>query len=323
VRINGRPIYYTTASPAHAGLTCQEFESLGDLPAPELAAPSQEIAEYALRGIAPAGPSWISSPRTFGGSAPTRLRRRPLHQLSPEQLRECFLRLKTQFSAAVHEAYRKDDCHNKAWCERILSTLFLEGNEAQAELHLASLSPEFFMQVEWLPGGRFEAGEFLFDSIFDEAAAHPEDPDLQRLCDPRAKRIILNHIPDYGDLQYINLGCVPESLSLVPPPAGGTPRRFTSSSSLPTASPSPSAASPLPKVGRGGSNLDEARTSSSPSRKATNTPDYCLDRRLGCRQLGMKPGPPGSRPPPLRNLSRQKHPHTTAAPFAPPISTAI
>ena len=57
----------------------------------------------------------------------------------------------------------------------MLSTLFLEGNEAQTEHILSGLSPEFFLQIEWLPGGRFEEGEFLFDSIYDEAAARPED----------------------------------------------------------------------------------------------------------------------------------------------------
>ena len=77
------------------------------------------------------------------------------------------------------------------------------------------------MQIEWLPGGRFEEGEFLFDSIFDEAASQPEDAELQRLCDPRAKGIIFNLIREYGDLDYVNVGCVPESLSLDRPQKQG------------------------------------------------------------------------------------------------------
>jgi len=44
------------------------------------------------------------------------------------------------------------------------------------------LAPNFFMQVEWLPGGRFEEGEFIFDPIFEEADANPNDPELARLC---------------------------------------------------------------------------------------------------------------------------------------------
>src|SRR5262249_57766418 len=134
-------------------------------------------------------------------------------QLARAQLRAKFEELLEQFRLAVHETYRRDDLRTKAWCERMLSTLFLDGNETQTEQILSGLSPEFFMQIEWLPGGRFEEGEFLFDPIFDEAASLPEDIDLQHLCDPRAKGIIFNFIRDYGDLEYINVGRVPEPLS--------------------------------------------------------------------------------------------------------------
>ena len=48
-------------------------------------------------------------------------------------------------------------------------------NETQTEQLLSGLSPEFFLQIEWLAGGRFEEGEFLLDSIFDEAAAQQRE----------------------------------------------------------------------------------------------------------------------------------------------------
>src|SRR5512140_3524081 len=103
----------------------------------------------------------------------------------------------------------------------MISTLFIEGNDSQNEQILSGLSPEFFLQIEWLAGGRFEEGEFLLDSVFEEAAEAPQDAELQRLCDPRAKDIIFNIIRDYGDLEYINLGSVPESLSLDRPQKEG------------------------------------------------------------------------------------------------------
>src|SRR5262249_10794487 len=113
-------------------------------------------------------------------------------ELPPELLRPKYDELLARFQSAVHESFRKDDCRNKAWTERMVSTLFLEGNEAQTEQLLSGLSPEFFLQIDWLAGGRFEEGEFLLDSIFDEAKAHPEDSELQRICDPRARDIIFN-----------------------------------------------------------------------------------------------------------------------------------
>jgi hypothetical protein len=43
-----------------------------------------------------------------------------------------------------------------------------------------------------LPGGRFEEGEFVFDSLFDEAVEHPDDITLRSRCDPIVRHLILN-----------------------------------------------------------------------------------------------------------------------------------
>ena len=206
--------------------------------------------------------------------------------MSPDQLRAKFEDLRDHFRSAVHEAFRKDDCHNKAWCERILSTLFLEGNEAQSEQLLSGLSPEFFLQIEWLAGGRFEEGEFLLDPVFEEAAAAPQDAELQRLCDPRAKDIIFNIIRDYGGLEYINLGSVPESLSLDRPQKEGRRGVF-----LLEFRPEGEAV-PLRRFLRLQKwgiweHLDEPRDLLESIQLSDEYADYWLDRRLGCRQLGM------------------------------------
>ena len=50
-----------------------------------------------------------------------------------EALRAKFEELKEHFRSAAHEAYRRDDPQNSAWSSRMISTLFLEGNEDQAE----------------------------------------------------------------------------------------------------------------------------------------------------------------------------------------------
>src|SRR5262249_24942858 len=129
--------------------------------------------------------------------------------------------LKNQFRGAVPEELRGDNYNNKAWCRRMVCALFLDGDEAQTEQVLSGLSPEFFLQIDWLAGGRFEEGEFLLDPIFEEAAGHPRDGKLQGICDLKSKEIIFNFIREYGDLEYINLGLVPESLSLDRPQTAG------------------------------------------------------------------------------------------------------
>ena len=200
VGIHGLPIYFYNRLTGTRWLTCQEFENLGKLDDASLARHLQEIGDHSMlrnRSGRPEVDFFAADLRRFGARQFASV---AYEQLPSEQLRAKFEELRAHFRSAVHEAFRTDDCHNKAWCERIISTLFLEGNEAETEHILSGLSPEFFMQVEWLPGGRFEECEFLFDSVFDEAASHPEDAELQRLCDPRAKGIIFNLIREYGDI---------------------------------------------------------------------------------------------------------------------------
>jgi len=103
----------------------------------------------------------------------------------------------------------------------MLSTLFLEGDECQTENILSGLSPEFFMKVEWLPGGRFEEGEFIFDSLFDEAASLHPDADVQELCDRRAKASSSTSSGNMGTSNTsMSAGC-PKPLSLTRPQRRG------------------------------------------------------------------------------------------------------
>jgi hypothetical protein len=286
VGIHGLPIYFYNRLTGTRWLTCQEFENLGKLDDAALARHLREIADHSMlrnRMGRPEVDFFASDLRRFGAPQFAGV---VYDQLSPEQLRAKFDDLREHFRSAVHEAFRTDDCTNKAWCERMLSTLFLEGNETQAEQLLSGLSPEFYLQVEWLAGGRFEEGEFLFDPIFDEAAAHPEDAGLQHLCDSRAKGIIFNFIREFGDLDYINIGCIPESLSLDRPQRQG--RRGVYLAELHSRS-ERALVKRFMRLQKWGvwEHLDEGKDLLQSIRESEDYTDYCLDRRLGCRQLGM------------------------------------
>jgi hypothetical protein len=287
VAIHGLPIYFYNRLTGTRWLTCDEFENLGGLDNTALAGHLQEIADHAAHRNRLGRPEvdfFAADLRHFGARE---FAGAGYAQLAPEQLRAKFEELKERFRSAVHEAFRKDDCENKAWCERILSTLFLEGNETGTEQILSGLSREFFLQIEWLPGGRFEEGEFLFDPVFEEAANRPEDAELQQLCDVRAKGIIFNYIRDYGDLEFINIGRVPESLSLERPQKhvrrGVYIAEFKSASEH----------EPIKRFMRlqkwgVWEHLDEGKDLLQAIEESEDYTDFWLDRRLGCRQLGMK-----------------------------------
>ena len=286
VSIRELPIYFYNRLTGTRWLTCQEFENLGKLDNASLARHLQEIADHAIlrnRMGRPEVDFFAADLRRFGARQFAGV---AYEQLPPEQLRAQYEELRAHFHSAVHEAFRTDDCHNKAWRERMLSTLFLEGNETQTEHVLSGLSPEFFMQVEWLPGGRFEEGEFLFDPVFDEAASHPEDAELQSLCDPRAAGIIFNLIREYGDLEYVNVGCVPESMSLDRPQKEGRRAVYLAEFH------SRSERTPVKRFIRlqkwgVWEHLDEGKDLLQSIKESDDYTDYWLDRRLGCRQLGM------------------------------------
>jgi hypothetical protein len=286
VAIHGLPIYFYNRLTGTRWLTCQEFANLGKLDNAGLARQLQEIADHAIprnRLGRPELDFFAADLRRFGARQFAGV---AYEQLPPEQLRAKFEELGAHFHSAVHEGFRTDDCHSNAWCQRMLATLFLEGNETQTEQILSGLSPEFFMQVEWLPGGRFEEGEFLFDSIFDEAANHPEDTELQRLCDPRAKGIIFNLIREYGDLEYVNVGCVPESMSLDRPQRQGRRGVYLTEFRSRSEHTSIKRFMRLQKWGVW-EHLDEGKDLLQSIKESDDYTDYWLDRRLGCRQLGM------------------------------------
>jgi hypothetical protein len=286
VAIAGLPIYYYNRLTGTRWLTYEEFRNLGALEGRSLKKHLQEIADYALQTNRLGRPEiafFAVDLRRFGARDFAGV---VYDDLSAEELHVRFNQLKSQFRAAVHEAYIRDDALSKAWSERMLTTLFLEGNESETEQVISGLSPEFFLQVEWLPGGRLEEGEFLVDPVFEEAAAQPEDPDLQQLCDPRAKEIILNFTRDYGDLDYINLGRVPESLSLDRPQKEGRRGVYLAEFYLRHQAQPIRRFLRLQKWGVW-EHLDEGKDLLQSIMESDEYTDYSMGRRLGCRQLGM------------------------------------
>jgi hypothetical protein len=286
VRIHGEPIYYYNRLTGTRWLTLENFEKLGNMDSTNLAAHLQEISCYSGRRNRLGRAEVAFFAADVGRINGEDLAGTSYDQLGERELREKFDALKQRFRSTVHEGFRHDDSTNKAWLERMLSTLFLEGNETQAEQVLSGLTPEFFLQIDWLPGGRFEEGEFIFDPIFDEATARPEDLELQGLCDLRAKGIIFNLIREHGDLQHINVGCVRESLSLNRPQNYGR-RGVYIAEFKSRVEPKPICR--IVRLQKWGvwEHLDQGKDMLSAIRDSDEYTDYWLDRRLGCRQLGM------------------------------------
>jgi len=285
VAILEQPIYYYNRGTGTRYVTWQEFSGLQRLPAAERARQLQEIAHHA-RTLNRAGHpevDFFAVNRTrFGAEHFAGIN---FEQLSEARLAEEYARLRAAFEHAVPVELRRDDPNLKVWCNRMYSALVGPRTETMAEELLLGLSPEFFLQIEWLPGGRFEEGEFVFDPVLDEAEAKPDDPALARLCDEKAEGFISNFIREYGDLEYVNVGRIWSSLSQRPQKEG---RRdvYIAELKLRGARERLVRFIRLQKWGIR-EHLNEAKGLLQSIRESDEYTDYILDRRLGCRQLGM------------------------------------
>ena len=275
--------YYNKASGTRF-LTYHEFARLGSLSDEELRAALLEIQKFSSR-IGPRGNlevAFFMSGEAFtkGDLAPHDFR-----TAEADQVRSIYGKLVARFHDAVAPEYRRDNPKDARWRNRMCASLLGQEDEAVSEETLLGLSPEFFMQIQWLPGGRVEDGEFIYDPIFDKPTDEPADPQLRRLRDENSRGFIFNFVREYGDLEYVNIGRVNESLSHRPVAQGrrdvyiaevkerGTPHEIVS----------------IIRMQKWGvwEHLNERKGLADAIMQSEQYTEYVLDRRLACRQLGM------------------------------------
>jgi len=283
IAIGGAEIYYYSKNTGTRFLTCQEFRHLARLDDQALRLHLLEIAEHSRRSNRFGKPeidffmaSLPFSASAFAGS--------DFASMDAATLRAEHQRLAHLFRQAVPPECRRDDLDSDEWRNRMFATLVGHTDHAVLEETTLGLSPEFFMQIEWLPGCRVEKGEIIPDSVHDEPAADPGQR-AHMLRDLKPRGFIFNLVREYGDLEYVNVGRVNASLSRRAPLAGrrgvyiaeikvrGQPRELVQ----------------IIRMQKWGvrEHLDEGKDLLQAMIESEQYTEYTLDRRLGCRQLGM------------------------------------
>ena len=147
------------------------------------------------------------------------------------------------------------------------------------------MSSEFFMQVQWLPGCRIADGELVFDPILDGKAPGDGDPELEALRDEKCRGIIFNFVREHGDLEYINIGRIVDSLSRR---AAFYGRRDVYVAAFKLRGVDEEIVN-IVRMQKWGvhEHLDEGKGLLDAILEADEYTEYIFDRRLGCRQLGM------------------------------------
>ena len=209
--IGGREIYYFNNATGTRFLTCQQFADLASLDDTALRQHLQEIQHYCGCRNRMGNPEveFFLADRSFRA----RFLSYDFANLDGPALRAVHQELAEQFCAAVPAELRRDDPDDIEWRRQMFTALIPQGEDVVFEEKYLGLSAEFHMHIEWLPGGRIEDGELVFDSIFEEAAEPGDDLERRPACDDKARSLIFNYVRDYDHIEYINVGRVVESLS--------------------------------------------------------------------------------------------------------------
>lgn len=286
--IGGRSIYYFSRDTGTRFLTIQQFSELGALPADDLQAHLIEIHNFSGRLNRMGNPeiAFFAADSGFGHFS------LPLcdpRDSDADHIRQCFERIRDDFQSSVSPALQKDDVDDPEWRNRMFSALLGKAGGPMPEELILGMSSEFFMQIEWLPGGRIEEGELIFDSIFEEFDRAPQSPELRLLCDEKARGFIFNFVREFGDIEYVNIGRVIGSLSQRPSAAGRRDVYVAEIQQINSAHP----VVRILRMQKWGirEHLDEGKDLLAAIMESEEYTEYILDRRLGCRQLGMNLAP--------------------------------
>jgi hypothetical protein len=299
--LNSGTYYYYSMETGTRFLTCREFDRIGSLSPPQLGLALREIREHANRRNKSDHPeiSFFKADARFDVASLESLNLEGIEN-EPERLRALYEELKTRFNNSVADEFRNDDPNNDHWRIAMVQELLGYGTGKASEEILMGLGAEFHLRVQWLPGARLEQGELIYDTVFDEAGS---DPKAAAICDEKVRSIIFNLLRQHEHkLDYLNLARVPESLSKreeekqeekkreKTPPTENKGRRDVYVAEL------QEAGSPYEHVYVIRMQKWDVREHLMEDREknllramlmSQEYTEYCLDRHLGCRQLGM------------------------------------
>ena len=287
VPIEEAPIYYYNRITGTRFLTVSTYDEVSRMPDAAFRAQIDEI----VTGLNKRNRAGYPEVDVFPPVTPIAVKRTfqslKVAELDDAALRAACEKIALDWRMALPADLREETVVNFEWRNEMCHALTRGPNETAAEEQeiVSGISPEFYRQIEWLPGARLEGGEVIFDDLYDEAA-RTQDPELLALCDSRVKALIFNMTRLYGKLSYFNVGRIAHSLSRRPDAA---PRRghayIVQVQEADMAEPRVVMIR-LQKWGVA-EHLDEGKDLLQSIFETEEYADYVLDRRLMCCQLGM------------------------------------
>lgn len=284
IALGGRALYHYNPTTGTRYLTLGDFASLAGLPDAERRALLAEIRCYAAQRNL----RHQREVELFAGDDAT-LRALTASAIDLDLAGEAELlawhaRVADLFRQAVPAELRDEHAGNLAWRNRMFDRLTHDTDDTMVQEMIPGTTPEFFRQIRWLPGGRVEQGELMFDDIFAEAERHPQDLVLRELCDIRVRGMVCNYVRQFGALEYVNIGLLAPEMRRRPSARG---RRAYIAEVKHRGAPAPVVHIIRLQTWGIREHLDAGKDLLRAIMEAEDYTEYILDRRLGCWELGM------------------------------------
>ena len=286
--IRNEAIYHYNGNTGTRYVTVGSYEQVKRLPDAAFRAQIEEIVSGLNSRNRLGSPDIDLFPPSLNQDVRNMFRELKPSTLSDARLREATDKIEMEWRMALPAELRDENPEtNLVWRAEMGEALSRKANETEVGDRdlIQGISPEFYRQIEWLPGGRVEKGQLIFDPLYDEYQ-RTRDPELAELCDLRVRSIIFNLMRMFGSIDYVNVGRI--SRSLARKPVAGMRRGnvyIVQYKEL---------GEPLSRIfiirfQKWGiaEHLDEGKDLLTAILEANDYSDYIMDRRLACRQLGM------------------------------------
>lgn len=287
VPVGERPIYYYNRMTGTRYITAGGYNEIENLPTERFRNQIAEVVEGLGRRNRFGRLEVDLFPTTTPPEIKLMFKALDVNKLDDAALREACRKIAMEWRLTLPAEFRDERVENFEWRNEMCHLITREPNETAAEEQelIAGISPEFYRQIEWLPGARIVDGEVVFDEIYDEAA-RTQDPNLLALCDNRVKSFIFNTIRLFGKVVYLNIGRITASLSRKPV-EGNRRGNVYIMQYMEEGWESPKVVMIRLQKWGVAEHLDEGKDLLQSIVEADEYSDYILDRRLMCRQLGM------------------------------------
>ena len=282
-----KPIYYYNRLTGTRYITASGYNEVKNLPADEFRRQIEEIVTGLNKRNRLGRPEVDLFPSVTPPDIKRMFKDLDVKGMDDAALRAACEKIALEWRMALPAELRDETTVNFEWRNEMCHVLTQGTNETSAEEQelIAGISPEFYRQIEWLPGARIVNGEVIFDEIYDEAA-RTQDPELLTMCDNRVKSFLFNMTRLFGKVIYINIGRIANSLARKPGELHHRGNVYIMQYIEETMLVPRVLMIRLQKWGVA-EHLDEGKDLLQSIVETDEYSDYILDRRLMCRQLGM------------------------------------